>query len=196
MAWQGSRKEFINEYGAYIHDVTRGTGILPGTLIAQLFLESSKGGIVGASKLSQDANNYFGIKCGPNWNGPTYYITTREVFNGKSTYVKACFRKYGNIKESIKDYINFLQSNTRYKTAGVFEAKTVKQQAEALKRAGYATAPGYAQLVSDVYEPYKLLIDQQKTLTAKIDIKKLFGVLLLAISATLIEKIVRKRPKN
>jgi flagellum-specific peptidoglycan hydrolase FlgJ len=193
MAWKGTRKEFINEFGAYVHQVTKGTGILPGTLIAQLFLESSKGGVVGGSQLSQEANNYFGIKCGPSWDGPPYYITTREVYNGKSTYVKACFRKYGNIKDSIQDYILFLQNNPRYTTAGVFTAKTVKEQAQALKRAGYATAPGYAQLVSDVYEPYKVLIDQQNTLTAKIDIKKLFGVLLLAISATLIEKIVRKR---
>ena len=193
MAWQGSRKDFINQFGGYIHQVTNGTGILPGTLIAQLFLESSKGGIVGGSKLSQDANNYFGIKCGPNWDGPTYFITTREVYNGKSTYIKACFRKYGSIKDSIQDYILFLQNNPRYTTAGVFTAKTVKEQAEALKRAGYATAPSYAQLVNDVYKPYATLIDEQKTLTAKIDLKKLFGVLLLAISATLIEKIVKKR---
>jgi len=193
MAWKGSRKEFINEFGAYVHKVTQGTGILPGTLIAQLFLESSSKGIVGASKLSQQANNYFGIKCGPNWDGPRYNIETREVINGQSKYIVACFRKYGSIKDSILDYIDFLQTNPRYKSAGVFEAKTVKAQAEALKRAGYATAPKYAQLVNDVYQPYALLIDQQKTLTAKIDIKKLFGVLFLAISATLIDKIVKKR---
>jgi flagellum-specific peptidoglycan hydrolase FlgJ len=75
MAWKGTRKEFINEYGAFVHKVTKGTGILPGTLIAQLFLESSSaGGKVGGSKLSQDANNYFGIKCAGGWDGPKYYI--------------------------------------------------------------------------------------------------------------------------
>jgi len=192
MAWKGTRKEFINEYGAYIHKVTAGTGILPGTLIAQLFLESSSKGVVGASTLSQEANNYFGIKCGPNWEGPTYYATTREVYNGKSTYVKACFRKYGNIKDSILDYIDFLQSNQRYKTAGVFEAKTVKEQAQALKRAGYATAESYAQLVYDVYKPYALLIDQQKTITASFDWKKILGVALIAGAFTYLEKKFRK----
>jgi mannosyl-glycoprotein endo-beta-N-acetylglucosaminidase/stage II sporulation protein P len=192
MAWKGSRKEFINEFGAYVHEVTRGTGILPGTLIAQLFLESSKAGVVGGSKLSQDANNYFGIKCGPNWNGPTYYITTREVFNGKSTYIKACFRQYSNIKESIKDYISFLQNNQRYTTAGVFEAKTVKDQAQALKKAGYATAPGYAQLVYDVYQPYALLIEQQNIKTAGFNIKSILGVFLLAIGATILSNKLKK----
>ena len=192
MAWKGTRKEFINEFGAYVHKVTRGTGILPGTLIAQLFLESSSRGIVGASKLSQDANNYFGIKCGPSWDGPKYYIDTREVINGQSTTVNACFRKYGFIKDSIQDYVLFLQENNRYKTAGVFEAKTVKEQAQALKRAGYATAPSYAQLVYDVYAPYALLIDQQKTITASFDWKKILGVALIAGALTYIEKKLRK----
>ena len=192
MAWKGTRKEFINEFGAYVHQVTRGTGILPGTLIAQLFLESSKGGVVGGSRLSQDANNYFGIKCSGGWQGPKYYIDTREVVNGKNVIVNACFRKYGSIQDSIQDYVLFLQENNRYKTAGVFEAKTVKEQAQALKRAGYATAPSYAQLVYDVYAPYALLIDQQKTITASFDWKKILGVALIAGALTYIEKKLRK----
>lgn len=192
MGWTGSRKEFIEQYGSFVHKVTKGTGILPGTLIAQLFLESSSKGVVGGSTLSREANNYFGIKCAGGWQGPKYYINTREVLNGKNVTVNACFRKYGSIKDSIIDYLDFLQTNQRYKTAGVFEAKTVKQQAEALKRAGYATAPGYAQLVFDVYQPYALLIDQQKTAMAFIDWKKLLGVGLLAAAFTQIEKIYRK----
>jgi flagellum-specific peptidoglycan hydrolase FlgJ len=144
MGWTGSRKEFIEQYGAFVHKVTKGTGILPGTLIAQLFLESSSKGVVGGSTLSREANNYFGIKCAGGWQGPKYYINTREVLNGKNVTVNACFRKYGSIKDSIIDYLDFLKNNKRYTTAGVFEAKTVKDQAQALKRAGYATAPGYA----------------------------------------------------
>jgi flagellum-specific peptidoglycan hydrolase FlgJ len=68
MSWTGSRSQFINEYGPYIFKVTKETGILPGTLIAQAFLESSTRGIVGGSQLSREANNFFGIKCGPKWN--------------------------------------------------------------------------------------------------------------------------------
>jgi flagellum-specific peptidoglycan hydrolase FlgJ len=193
MAWKGTRKEFINEFGAYVHKVTRGTGILPGTLIAQLFLESSSKGVVGASKLSQEANNYFGIKCGGGWDGPKYYIETREVLNGRSVMVPACFRAYGSIKDSIQDYVLFLQENPRYKNAGVFEAKTVKEQAQALKRAGYATAPAYADLVFNVYKPYAQLIEDQKTLMAGFSIKKTLGVLLLASAATIIyNKLFKK----
>lgn len=188
----GTRKEFINKYGAFIHKVTAKTGILPGTLIAQAFLESSANGKVGGSQLSREANNFFGIKCGPNWSGGKYYINTKEYGQNGAYYVKACFRKYASVEDSIKDYVNFLKVNNRYAKAGVFKAKTVKEQAEALKRAGYATAPSYAQLVYDVYKPYATLIDAQKSLMAKIDLKKLFGVSLLAISATLIEKTIKK----
>ena len=192
MAWTGSRKEFIKEFGAFVHKVTKGTGILPGTLISQLFLESSGNGKVGGSKLSQDANNYFGIKCAGGWDGPKYYIETREVLNGRSIMVTACFRKYGSIKDSIIDYIDFLQSNPRYRAAGVLQAKTVEQQAKALKIAGYATAPNYAKLVNDIYKPYALLIDQQKTALAFIDWRKLLGVGLLAAAFTQFDKILRK----
>ena len=57
--------------------------------------------------------------------------------------------------DSIKDYVNFLISNPRYHKAGVFEAKTVKSQAQALKDAGYATAPNYADMISQVFESSK-----------------------------------------
>lgn len=189
----GSRKEFIEKYGAFIHKVTTGTGILPGTLIAQAFLESSGNGKVGGSTLSREANNFFGIKCGPNWSGNTYDIKTKEYSGNTPYYVMACFRKYESVEDSIKDYVNFLQVNDRYKNAGVFEAKTVKAQAEALKRAGYATAPGYAQLVFDIYKPYAALIDDQKTLMAGFgNVKKIFGVILLAVGATLIQNYLTK----
>jgi flagellum-specific peptidoglycan hydrolase FlgJ len=195
MAWTGSRKEFIKQYGAFIHKETRGTGILPGTLIAQLFIESqseTKPGVVGSSGLTQKSNNYFGIKCSEQWKGQTVYADTREVIKGKSVIVKGCFRVYNNVEESIKDYINFLQNNPRYKNAGVFDAKTVKDQALALKKAGYATGENYAAFINQVYTPYALLIDQQKTAMAFIDWKKLLGIGLLAAALTQFEKILRK----
>jgi N-acetylmuramoyl-L-alanine amidase len=193
MAWKGTRKEFINKYGSYIHKITKGTGILPGTLIAQAFIESASGktpSIVGSSKLTQNTNNYFGIKCGGNWSGPCYSIDTGEFFNGTYTVIKDTFRKYGSIEESIKDYVNFLQNNKRYTTAGVFLAKNVKDQAKALKAAGYATAPGYADFVYNVYKPYATLINEQKT--ASFNIKTVAAALLFAIAATALSKYFKK----
>ncbi len=190
MSWTGSRSQFINEFGPYIHKVTNGTGILPGTLIAQAFLESSSRGTVGGSTLSREANNFFGIKCGSAWTGEKYNINTREFINGKNVTVKACFRKYASVKDSIADYVNFLQVNPRYATAGVFTAKTVKDQAEALKAAGYATAPGYAKLVNDVYRPYADLIESKRNM-AGIDWKTTIAVVLLAGGLTILYNKLR-----
>ena len=188
----GSRKEFIEKYGAFIHKATAKTGILPGTLVAQAFLESSGNGKVGGSKLSREANNFFGIKCGPTWKGAKYNIETKEYNGNTPYYITACFRKYKSVEDSIKDYVNFLQVNQRYANAGVFKAKTVKEQAEALKRAGYATAPGYAQLVFDIYQPYAGLIDQQKIQQA--GIKNYIGLVFLAIGATILQNYLTKKP--
>jgi N-acetylmuramoyl-L-alanine amidase len=190
MSWTGSRSQFINEFGPYIYKVTNGTGILPGTLIAQAFLESSSRGTVGGSTLSREANNFFGIKCGSAWTGEKYYINTREVISGKDVTVKACFRKYASVKDSIADYVNFLQVNPRYAAAGVFTAQTVKEQAEALKAAGYATAPGYAKLVNDVYKPYATLIESQRNM-AGIDWKTTIAVVLLAGGLTILYNKLR-----
>jgi flagellum-specific peptidoglycan hydrolase FlgJ len=193
MAWKGSRKEFINKYGAYIHKITRGTGILPGTLITQLFVESSANGVVGGSGLTQKSNNYFGIKCAGGWKGPTVTARTREeTASGKSYYVNACFRKYESIEESIKDYIKFLKDNQRYQNAGFFEAKTVLDQFKALKRAGYATADSYVSFLNSIYTPYALLIDEKNIKTAGFNLKSIAGVLLLAIGATILTNKLKK----
>lgn len=164
----GTRSELIQQYGPFIVQQTKGTGILPGTLITQLIVESSakyKGSYpVGGSPLSRNANNYFGIKCGPGYKGPSYTTRTREeTKQGESYYINDCFRKYSGIEESIKDYIRFLQSNKRYAKAGFFQQKTVEGQFAALKKAGYATGSGYIQLLTNVYRPLKSQIDNIPT---------------------------------
>lgn len=164
----GTRVELIEKYGPFIVEQTKGTGILPGTLITQLIVESQGkvGGSykVGGSTLSRNAQNYFGIKCGSSWKGPKYEIQTREeTKTGQSYYVVACFRQYDSIEASIKDYIKFLQSNQRYKNAGFFQQQTVLGQFQALKKAGYATAGGYVDLLNKVYMPLKNKIDSIPT---------------------------------
>ena len=156
-----TREEFVKKYSHYVNAITKGTGLLTGTVLGQAILESSgnykTGGkwLVGGSQLSQEANNYFGIKADPSWKGKVYNISTREVLNGKNVYQKDNFRKYNSVEDSIKDHLDFLLTNSRYKNAGVFDAKTVAEQAEAIKRAGYATDPNYANAVTQVYDSIK-----------------------------------------
>jgi len=53
-------------------------------------------------------------------------------------------------------------NNSRYEKAGVFNQKTVKTQAQALQKAGYATSPDYADLVNKVYSSVSKEISQIK----------------------------------
>jgi len=162
-----TRQEFVQKYGDFINDEIKGTGILAGTLIAQAIIES-QGKVngswrVGASTLSQKANNYFGIKAYGGWKGKTFNIETGE-YTPQGVYYKekATFRAYDSVEDSIRDYIKFLQENQRYAKAGVFEAKTVQEQASRLKDAGYATSPTYANTVTSVFKGVEKYIPAPK----------------------------------
>ena len=162
------RKTFVTTYNDFVNKAVKDTGIFAGTLFAQAILESSgKYNIstwsVGGSKLSQKANNFFGIKSSPKWKGEVYNISTGEYTPAGQFYTeKDNFRKYNSVEDSIKDYVKFLTENPRYKAAGVFTAKDVKEQAERLKAAGYATAPNYADLVNSVYNSVSSFISENK----------------------------------
>ena len=158
-----TRDEFVKKYGSFIHKAVKGTGILAGTLIAQAILESSGKDLngdwkVGGSKLSRESNNFFGIKSSKKWDGKTYNIDTGEVIKGKKVIVNADFRAYNSVKDSIEDYVKLIKENPRF--SNVLKAKTVKDQAIELKKAGYATATGYADTVTQVYNSVKDLVDE------------------------------------
>jgi len=168
-----SRENFVKKYADFVNEITQNTGIFAGTLFAQAILESSgkykTGGqwLVGGSKLSQEANNFFGIKAEKNYKGKRYNIATGENKpSGEYYIIKDDFRKYDSVEDSLKDYINFLQTNPRYTKGGVFKAKNVKEQAEALKKSGYATAPDYANVVNSVYNSVKKFIVSEPVKTS------------------------------
>ena len=158
-----TRDEFVKKYGSFIHKSVKGTGILAGTLIAQAILESSGKDAngdwkVGGSKLSREANNFFGIKSSKAWRGKTYNIDTGEVIKGKKVIVNADFRAYDSVKDSIEDYVKLLKENPRF--SNVLKATTVSEQAKELKKAGYATSLTYADTVTQVYNSVKDSIDE------------------------------------
>ena len=153
-----NRPDFIKKYDFFITNLLMGTGILKGTLFSQAIIESSTKPtyLVGSSKLSQEANNLFGIKADANYKGNIYTIKTREQKkSGEEYYITANFRKYDSIEDSFKDYVKFILNNKRYRENGFFEAKTVKGQGEALQRAGYATDLNYSNIINSVYNSIK-----------------------------------------
>jgi len=173
-----TRQGFIEDFGLFILNQTKGTGIFPETLISQAILESQGIGVdgkyyVGGSKLSKEANNFFGIKANNRWKGKTYNIDTGEVLNDRKVVVNANFRVYNSVKDSIKDYIKFLQENPRYKDA--LQSSDYSTQNKRLQSAGYATGLNYADTLNSVIKPLLPIIDNERKKLKKRNTLKVVG---------------------
>lgn len=127
------------------------SGVPASIKMAQGILESGS----GESELARKANNHFGIKCGGDWTGPTYYVWDDEP-------VKSCFRVYANAEECYRAHTDFLTNPAKeYRYGFLFQLNRTdyKAWANGLQKAGYATSQTYAvKLISLIerYELYKL----------------------------------------
>ena len=147
-----TRLDYIKQFTDATISAAKGTGLFPSLFMAQAILESGN----GQSTLAKKYNNHFGIKATRAWKGKVIDMKTREVYNGNEVYIKDGFRWYNNPESSFKDRVRFLKRNPRYAKNGVFTAKTPEEQADALQRAGYATAPNYASTLKWIINKYNL----------------------------------------
>jgi LysM repeat protein len=130
------------------------TGIPSSITLAQGLLEST----AGQSDLAQVANNQFGIKCGMNWTGLTFYKQDDDYdFNGQ--LIPSCFRAYPTVEASFQDHSNFLTDPQKaFRYGPLFNLGTTNYEAWAhgLKKAGYATIETYPQILIDLILRYQL----------------------------------------
>jgi flagellum-specific peptidoglycan hydrolase FlgJ len=151
-------------------------GVLPSIVLAQAFLESAG----GSSKLAKLANNYFGIKADSSWRGEKILMNTREVFYNADVFIDDYFRQYDSVYDSFRDHSQFLNQNPRYES--VLKAETPEQQAIELQKAGYATAPNYAETLMQIINDNQLYeVDKQKTMSKRLDI-----VIVIALTIVLL----------
>lgn len=143
------KQQFIEEIAKFaVADYNR-SKILPSLTIAQAILESGW----GRSGLAKQSKNLFGIKAFDSWKGKKKLYRTREVYNGKETYIDAWFREYENYEGSIKDHNDLLQ-NKRYEP--VRNAKNYVEAATQIQKCGYATDPEYTKLLIKIIESNNL----------------------------------------
>jgi len=145
-----SREEFIQTLIPPAKEAQEKYGTRPSLLIAQAALESNW----GASGLSQETNNYFGIK--DSRDGEEY--ATRE-YNSEWTTVDASFKRYDSLSESVADYANLLKNGTSWDEdfyQPVVTADHYTEAAQAVQEAGYATDPNYADKLIQIIEQYEL----------------------------------------
>lgn len=151
-----TREEFFSKYITTAKNATAGTRVFPSVVLSVAAHESNN----GSSKLTREANNFFGIKSGSNWKGEAYKIETAEYENGEWIKVPAWFRKYDLPIDSFEDYVALISTADRY--APALQATNALDQLVAIKEAGYATDPGYVVKVAKVIDALKNFIADVK----------------------------------
>lgn len=141
------------------------SGVLASVTLAQAIIESGW----GTQELAGKANNFFGMKArlsgntwpGSTWNGETYEKETAEQREDGSYYtVKALFRKYRDVAQSVADHSAYLtgamdgKGNLRY--AGIKGEKDARTALTIIKNGGYATSLEYVERLMLRIEKYNL----------------------------------------
>ncbi len=152
-AFNTKEEKFINQLSKHAQEIQKEHQILTSVTLAQAILESNW----GESELAVQANNLFGVK--GRAGQPVVNMTTKEFTDGQWIEIQANFRKYANWNESLDDHANLFLNGTSWsktKYHGVISAKSYKEAAEEIMKAGYATDPEYASKLVNIVEKYDL----------------------------------------
>lgn len=137
-------EQYIQKFAPYAVEEMEKYKIPASITLAQGLLET--GG--GQSRLAQQGNNHFGIKCKEDWSGKTMKHTDDAP--------NECFRVYNDPRESYEDHSKFLAFRKYYVNLFKLNMMDYKSWAHGLKKAGYATNPRYAYILIDKIEKNKL----------------------------------------
>ena len=131
-----AQQQFISSVVGPAQASARETGVPASVTIAQAILETGW----GQSVLATNGHNYFGIKAawGPGTAG-AITVDTWEVIDGQSVWVKATFRAYHDLTESVMDHGHFLRGRPPY--AEAFKTTDPREFARRIQAGGYATDP-------------------------------------------------------
>jgi LysM repeat protein len=138
-----TREQYIEKFRDIAIRQMKSYGIPASIILAQACLESN----YGNSSLTINGKNHFGIKCA-GWQG-------RKIYHDDDK-LNECFRAYETDEGSFVDHSDFLRYRHRY--ASLFDLKITdyKGWARGLKKAGYATAPNYAEMLIKIIEDFQL----------------------------------------
>ena len=141
----GACQDYIKRFAPVAISERKKYGIPASIKLAQALLESNS----GESRLAQQNNNHFGIKC--------FLKNCKEGHcrNFKDDSHKDFFRNYPNNWESYRAHSLFLQGD-RYKGLQQIDIRDYKGWAHGLKKAGYATDKKYAEKLIRIIEFFNL----------------------------------------
>ena len=149
------QEAFIRGLVASAQQNQRDTAIPASVAIGQAALETGWG---RSSMAQPPINSYFSIKCGsssPHSNG-CVDVPSYEYDSAGNRYLEvSSFRTYATVGHSLLDYGRLLTSATRYKPAFQY-ANNPDEFIRAVRKAGYATDPAYAETVISIMSRYDL----------------------------------------
>jgi len=130
------------QFAAEMYSHARAAGLTDAqarVAVAQAALETGYG-------RSVKDNNYFGIKAGSSWKGPTQEFMTWEEVGGKRVNMRDKFRSYTSPVQAFKDWKSLMER--RY--PGVLTATTFADAVKALVKGGYATDSKYGSKLQSI----------------------------------------------
>lgn len=146
--------EYVERYkDIAIREMER-AGIPASIKLAQAILESD----AGRSNLARRSNNHFGIKCGNDWRGETFYQEDDD-YDNEGKLIKSCFRSFKTVEASYVAHSEFLRDPSkafRYGFLFRLDPTDYKGWANGLRTAGYATSATYSERVISLIERYEL----------------------------------------
>ena len=148
-----THQEFIQKIAPLIQKEAKARGYkVCSPMIAQACCESN----YGASLLSSEYHNYFGMKCGSKWTGARVDLKTKEEYKpGELTEIKDAFRVYKSMEEGVKGYFDFI-STKRY--ANLKQCSTPLAYCQTIKADGYATSSKYVDTLMNFINREKLTV--------------------------------------
>ncbi len=140
------KEEYLQSTERLALDIAAKYNLYPSVVLAQSALESG----FGQSGLSEQHNNYFGIKS----NREGINLNTVEYIDGEKQTMNENFRVYDSKKDSFEDYGRLISKAPRYEA--VLKAQNYAEACRALQSGGYATDPSYADKIIGIIESYEL----------------------------------------
>ena len=145
-----TKAEFVQKAYAAALESSKKSGMPPLVTVAQAALESGW----GLSRLSQQANNYFGIKaCGSH---NCIEMATDECKAGKRVEVEAAFARYASMGDCFRCRDRILAHSATYASARAVREDELAFVREIARH--WATDPMYAAKLSEVVSEVRELL--------------------------------------
>lgn len=144
-----SPQDFVKTLWPYAQQAADKIGVAPEVILSQAALETGWGKYVLKDKAGETSFNLFNIKAGKSWTGDSVSKVALEYRDGQAYNEASQFRSYESYQASFNDYIEFLQTQPRYRDA-LKHTGNADAFVEQLQKAGFATDPNYSDKIKRI----------------------------------------------